>query len=85
VEAPRSERRQGDRRAVDAPGIAYLGGDRRRDCRVVNLSETGAKLAVAPGTLLPERFSLGIGIRRPRPVRVVWRNGGELGVAFEAG
>lgn len=83
MEATRTDRRRSDRRPVDAPGIIHLGNGRERECRVVNLSETGAKLAVRPGDLLPERFSLGSGIRRPRPVRVVWRNGGEIGVAFE--
>jgi hypothetical protein len=83
-EEPRPERRRSDRRVVDAPGTIHLENGRQRDCRVVNLSETGAKLAVVAGLMLPERFSLALGIRRPRPVRVAWRKGPELGVAFES-
>ena len=83
MDETRPERRRSDRRTVEAPGVIHLDNGRRRDCRVVNLSETGVKLAVEAGMLLPERFALALGIRRPRPVRVAWRNGGELGVAFE--
>lgn len=82
-EHARLERRRSDRRVVEAPGVIHLENGRQRECRVVNLSDTGAKLAVAAGLMLPERFSLALGIRRPRPVRVAWRKGAELGVAFD--
>lgn len=78
------DRRRSDRRAVEAPGVIHLDNGRRRECRVVNLSETGAKLIVEAGLMLPGRFALALGIRRARPVRVAWRSGAELGVAFEA-
>lgn len=78
-----ADRRRAERRTVQSPGMIRYGNGREQGCVVVNVSDTGAKLAVINCGLLPERFDLVCGIRRARPVKLVWRNGAELGVAFE--
>ncbi|AWN37662.1 PAS domain-containing protein [Methylobacterium radiodurans] len=50
-------------------------------CVVVNISQTGAKLAV-DGERLPDTIRLHVGHEPPRPCRVVRRNEGEVGVMF---
>jgi hypothetical protein len=54
-----------------------------RDCLITDISQTGARL-FAEGVEVPDQFQLLIsgdgGVRRE--CRVVWRLGGEIGVAF---
>jgi hypothetical protein len=54
------------------------------DCRIVNRSPTGAKLALPwPTIMLPERFDLVIPAEtRTLTVRRVWHHGKEAGVEF---
>jgi PilZ domain-containing protein len=56
-----------------------------RDCLITDISKTGARL-FAEGVEVPDQFQLLIsgdqGVRRE--CRVVWRLGGEIGVAFVA-
>ena len=53
-------------------------------CTVRNLSEDGARLEVANSSWLPNHFDLDVIARDMRqPVRVIWRDGGLLGVTFK--
>ena len=55
------------------------------DCAVLNMSATGACILVPSGVSLPLRFEL-IVDREPRGhrCRMMWREGGKIGVEFEA-
>jgi len=55
------------------------------DCDVVNISDGGARIFAGSERMLPAHFMLFFtpdGSER-RTCRVIWRNGPELGVAFE--
>ena len=53
------------------------------DCTVVDISESGARVAHAKGTILPDRFSLlHDGNTKMADVEVVWRSEGFTGVKF---
>lgn len=79
-----AERRGAARQAINRRAqYVPVAGALPRDCMVVDLSETGARLYVE--TPLPEVFVLlieGERERIERDCRVVWRLGGEAGVAF---
>ena len=69
-------------------GRAYLYLDGRVplvDCDIINISDGGARLVNKSEQMLPAHFVLFLtpdGSER-RTCRVIWRNGAELGVAFE--
>lgn len=55
------------------------------DCDLINISEGGARIVVKSTQMLPAHFVLFFtadGSER-KACRVIWRNGAELGVAFE--
>jgi hypothetical protein len=55
------------------------------DCDVINISDGGARIAIRSSWMLPAHFVLFFtrdGSER-RTCRVIWRNGDEIGVAFE--
>ena len=79
-----AERRGAVRQAINrrAQYVAALGA-LPRDCMVIDLSDGGARLYAEAG--LPDAFTLivsGGGAPMQRECRVVWRLGGECGVAF---
>ena len=80
----RTERRQHQRYTINR--IAKFqadSGSLPRDCMITDISKQGARL-FADGVDVPDQFDLLIsgdkGVRRE--CRVVWRLGGEIGVAF---
>jgi hypothetical protein len=80
----RTERRQQPRYTINR--IAKLqadSGSLPRDCTITDMSKQGARL-FADGVDVPDQFDLlisgGKGVRRG--CQVVWRLGGEIGVAF---
>jgi hypothetical protein len=80
----RTERRQHPRYTINR--IAKLqadSGSLPRDCTITDMSKQGARL-FTDGVDVPDQFDLLIsgdkGIRRG--CQVVWRLGGEIGVAF---
>ena len=79
-----SERRHQARRVVNRIAQFYREiGELRRPCMVTDLSESGARLYSE--TEMPDQFILalsGEGVAKHRACRVMWRLGGELGVAF---
>ena len=79
-----AERRGAARQAINRRAQYFpVAGALPRDCMVVDLSETGARLFTE--SPLPDVFVLLISGERERierECRVVWRLGGEAGVAF---
>jgi hypothetical protein len=55
------------------------------ECEVTNISEGGAKIVWRSSEMLPARFVLFLTLDGSdrRTCRVVWRNGTDIGVAFE--
>lgn len=60
------------------------GGFAKRNCAVLNVSRTGAKLKLAPGVSLPQKFYLTMtqDVRKTQLCRIVWSNGHTVGVEF---
>lgn len=52
------------------------------DCKVRNMSDTGARLQVTSILGIPERFKLAMDDGRGFDCEVAWRKEGELGVHF---
>jgi hypothetical protein len=80
------ERRRDQRVAIKrvARIEAQIGGMQSiRECTVINLSDSGARLFVEDGDI-PDNFSLLIIAENTtrHECKVVWRLGGELGVEF---
>jgi PilZ domain len=73
----RAERRM--KRDIHAQ--VMLGGFAKRDCKVVDVSKSGARIAVSGGIDLPRQFSLAFA-SSARPCQLVWRNGTMAGVKF---
>jgi hypothetical protein len=75
------ERREAPRESGPFAAVARLYSGRSAPCTVLNLSETGAKLALIRETILPKEFELAIPAKNAAwKVRVVWQDGKELGV-----
>jgi PilZ domain-containing protein len=77
-----SERRK-DRRTVINHAATFQAdvGALPRDCMITNVSRRGARLLI-DGADVPDQFHLLIEPDEHRECRVVWRLGGEIGVAF---
>jgi hypothetical protein len=83
--SPRSENRQDLRRSTLKGGrIVFNAGRSTIDCRVRNLSSSGAKLQVTSVVGIPDTFDLLLEGATRQPCRVVWRTLKELGVQFRA-
>ncbi len=81
-----ANRRRAARRAIGYNAkIVASDGSWDRDCRVLDVSQTGAKLAVAQASELPQDFILALsqGGTASRRCRVVWAGEAEIGVKFE--
>ena len=78
------ERRRRSRRPAQSPAWADPGGILPViDCKIVDLSEGGARIAAAPGVEIPDTFQLQIDNSRILgPAEVVWRNHTHIGVRF---
>ena len=71
------------RRAFEAGRLAGPGTGGGVDCILRDLSPGGARLLVAAAQGLPADATLAVGPgQAPRPVRVVWRGEGAVGVRF---
>jgi hypothetical protein len=77
-----TERRKSERIAVRTPcKIMLPQSDAPLDCVATNVSDGGAKIHIRAD--LPDVFVLHFNDSgRQRHCRVVWRQGGEIGVAF---
>lgn len=79
----RPERRHGSRRRVTRHGqIIFEAGNCALNCNIVDISETGAKLATENVLFCPEHFVLKPKLGRPRECEVVWRSHNTLGLRF---
>jgi PilZ domain len=54
----RNQKRAERRMKRDFPARVLLDGFAKRDCRIVDISESGARLAISGKTELPSRFSI---------------------------
>jgi hypothetical protein len=81
-----SERRKHPRHPTMSRPSIYLGKDVPLiPCALVNMSEGGARLVHRPPPVLPARFVLFFTLdgSKRRSCRVIWRDGDDIGVAFE--
>ena len=75
------ERRETPRERGPFAAVARLYSGQSQPCTVLNLSETGAKLALTRNGVLPKEFELLIPAKNASwRVRVVWQDDRELGV-----
>ena len=80
------EQRQSPRQTVNRAAWVDTGAvGARRDCLLVDISETGARLQVDTSPV-PDTFQLLLspGGEERRDCRVVWRSDNQLGVQFQA-
>jgi len=82
--SPPSERRTGGRKRVLLSGVVvYKDGAFVFNCRIGNLTATGAKLLIAMGENLPANFYLiNLKAQTAYPAHLAWRRGGEAGVTL---
>ena len=81
-----ANRRKAARRAIGYNAkIVASDGSWGRDCRVLDVSQTGAKLAVAQASDLPKDFVLALSMdgKATRQCHVMWATDSEIGVVFE--
>jgi hypothetical protein len=75
-------RREARHRVLKAGTIEFNGG--AIDCKIRNLSATGAALEVVSQTGVPEKFTLVHSGEGPHmPCRIVWRKAYRIGIAFD--
>jgi hypothetical protein len=77
-----SERRKDRRNIINRTATFQADvGALPRDCMIIDVSRGGARLLI-DGADVPDRFHLLIEQNEHRECRVVWRLGGEIGIAF---
>jgi hypothetical protein len=77
------ERRQSSRRRTSVDGKIILGSRKSLKCSIVDMSNTGALLAVASMRGIPETFKLEDDFGRKRAVRVARRGTVRIAVTFD--
>ena len=83
TEIPLAERRLDVRRRVFKGGVITFEGA-GVDCTVRNMSNGGAALDVAGGTMLPAHFRLSIKtVGFVARCRMIWNDGCRVGIAFD--
>jgi hypothetical protein len=80
----RQERRQSPRRNLDATGWIRLdGGFAARECKIVDISTTGVRLAIPFAGRIPETFTLLLSKHaHGHRVRMIWRRANQIGAKF---
>lgn len=81
-----ANRRRSVRRAIGySAKIVASDGSWQRDCRVLDVSQTGAKLAIDRAAELPQDFILALSAQgnATRFCQVVWVEDSQIGVRFE--
>jgi hypothetical protein len=80
----RQLRREHRTRVLKMARIIFNGGYSVYDCRVRNISDSGAMLEVTSMVGIPSRFQIAFdGTSPPRPCRIMWRTDRLMGVAFD--
>jgi hypothetical protein len=80
-----SDKRKSLRRLVRYKAWLVLGADKRQNCYLSDISETGARIDIDQADEVPDRFLLWLaanGAAR-RLCHVVWRKPRQIGVTFE--
>lgn len=78
-----TDRRRHQRHTVNLPAVAVSrDGLLRLDARIVNVSESGARVEVEDATLLSEWFYLLLPQHRLQPCRLVWRDAAAAGIRY---
>ena len=78
-----SERRSAKRRRTLKEGtIVFDGGQRTLPCRILDISDTGARLSVPNVIFMPEEFQLKVRYGGVRDCEVAWQRGQTVGVRF---
>ena len=78
-----NENRNAGRRKALKGGKIILSKSSLLDCRIVDLSDTGARLELDAPTFLPLKFSLRfVTSGKEIPVKLAWQRGAEAGVRF---
>lgn len=80
------ERRREFRRPVELSGVIEFGDDMQRiDCKVIDISNSGAQLSADDTSTAPEYFRLYIiPLNMVLECRVMWRKEDRMGVYFMA-
>ncbi len=81
-----NDKRKSRRKPIGYCAWIHLDAPKRRDCVLVDISESGARLDVDAPNEVPDRFVLLLsknGYPR-RLCRTVWRTSNQVGVKFEA-
>ncbi len=80
---PEPVKRASERRDVFKFGLVLTVFEPEMKCIVKNISPDGAMIVLEGAIALPERFRLAIdGYAAPAPVRLVWQEEDEAGLAF---
>ena len=80
---PKDLRKSSRRTQKGVAWIRLAGGFAARECQVLDISDTGARIAVSSQQLVPNLLSLALQRGgQGRPARVKWRRGGEIGLEF---
>ncbi|HVW73344.1 MAG TPA: PilZ domain-containing protein [Rhizomicrobium sp.] len=84
IEKPPAEHRGKRRRRVLLSGLGYVPQTLATfDCTIRDLSETGARITVRPGAIIPTHFLLiNIRDRIAYEVQTIWRRESELGLTI---
>src|SRR5262249_25344330 len=79
-----NERRNSPRRSLNALGWIRLdGGFAARECSIVDVSNTGVRLALSFTDKIPAAFTVLFSRHAPgRRVRTIWRRGNHIGAKF---
>jgi len=82
----RENRRRPRHRPNDSAWIRFEDSFGTRYCRLLDLSQTGARLAVANAHQIPDTFTfLPSKHSKGRSARVKWRRGAQIGIEFVSG
>jgi PilZ domain len=77
-----TENRKYPRREIALDVHIETGDGVKANCWLADISQTGARLVVAPSNKLPDQFTLVLSGEMRRRCAVVWRGAEELGVRF---
>ena len=77
----KTQKRAERRMKRDFPAQVMLDSFAKRDCKIVDISKNGARIAIGGATDLPRRFSIAFA-STTKPCQLVWRNGTMAGVKF---
>ena len=82
----RIERRRHAREAIGGDYVLRVDSGEGREpmkCTILDISEGGARLTLTENLTLPDEMAALIG-NVTRPIRLVWRNGNQIGIEFLA-